>query len=161
MAMDDDKELGPIPAHIRAQLPRPDCWVRARDRFITEYAPLPPEPPPAKPGLPDEDDDDELADLRMNMGFFDLDRIEAVQCAAAPGGWLPLIRPGQFVHPRSETAHILRVVDRREGTNHSLKLISYGPVELAVRTWLAKLNWRRRRPPGTTRTPRARVRGRG
>ncbi|WP_259373191.1 hypothetical protein [Azohydromonas aeria] len=38
---------------------------------------------------------------------------------------------------------MLRAVDRRLGTTDSLKAINYGPVELAVRTWLAKLNWRR------------------
>jgi hypothetical protein len=130
-------------ANPERDLPLPDCWVRARDRFNTEYAPLPPEHPPAELGLHDEGDDDEIADLWMNMGFFDLERITHIQDDMAPGGWLPVVRPGQFVHPRSETAHILRVVDRRRGTTDSLTAINYGPVEFRLRKLLALLNWRR------------------
>lgn len=50
------------------------------------------------------------------------------------------VRP---IHPRSLYASMLRATDRRRGTTDSLTLINYGPVERTLRTWLAKLNWRR------------------
>jgi hypothetical protein len=131
-------------ANPERDLQLPDCWVRARDRFITEYAPLPPEPPPAESGVPDEDEWAQRFVATVHASrFADLERITAIQDDMAPGGWLPLVRPGQFVHPRSETAHILQVVDRRKGTSDSLTLIRYGPVEFALRKVLAQLNWRR------------------
>ncbi len=129
----------------RRDLLPPNCWVRTRDRLITEHAPLPPEPPPAESGAPDDEDEwaQRFVATVHASRFADLERIKAIQDDMAPGGWLPVVRPGQFVHPRSETAHILRVVDRRKGTCDSLELINYGPVELALRKLLSWLNWRR------------------
>jgi hypothetical protein len=87
MAMDDDKELGPIPEHIRKTL---------------------------------DSTDDYFSDTR----------------------WI-FPRKRRPIQPRSEIACMLRAVDRRRGTADSLTLINYGPVELRLRTWLARLSWRR------------------
>jgi hypothetical protein len=85
--MDDDKELGPIPAHIREALASTDdCGdYYAYPRWVLNTRPVP---------------------------------------------------------PRSELACMLRADDWRMGASGSLKLINYGPVELALRTLLSRLNWR-------------------
>ena len=85
--MDEDKELGPIPAHIRdVPSSTDDYYSHPRWVFVKDKGPI---------------------------------------------------------HPRSWHASLLRAADRRRGTTYSLKAINYGPVELALRTWLSWLNWRR------------------